>query len=698
MTRRGGRDPQVHAVDLECFEDELVAQQGKESDLEPEPARLGGADLRFEALIRNPADRVRDLGFSIAPLGSIDLEGRLLEQDGRLAVEALEARSRDDGPLELAVSGRIGDLARLGDLDLRVDMATPDARLFSDLAGIPLPQAAGRTKLHLHHVDRRLAIEGEAELGVADAFMARASGRIDDALVTPAFDLLLDLESKDVEGLTDALGLQDRLPKAALGPVRASGRVATQNDRLGLEAISVKVGDPTGDHAEIEGVVGDLAGPHGIALRTRIVSDDLQRLAARFDRVLPPVGPADVRFVLTDSDGALGLEDVDLTLGRPGDIFVTTRGQIDDLRALAEIDVETTVFLRDLSTMSETFETDLPDLGPFDYRARVSGSLRDLQSSGSLRVKDTLFEGEFDRVAPTGRRPRVELRVHSPLVTLNDLITPAPVGTYQPLRERLESQFDLVAWWRGNGRLPLDGLRAFDAQVSLRADRLVGTDLLQVDDLVLSAHLDNGRLAVDEAIAKYESGGISARLEVDTRDTRPRFSTAIEAFNVDVTRLLAQFREEVERAGQLDLSVELSTTGATAHDFRSNLDGRFGAMLRKGNLVGDYARKFAFNTLRVSVPRLNFGGGEEAAVQCLLVLFPIEAGMAEVDTFYLEGRQVTVTGTGRMDIVRNAYDLLLEPELHEPGLVSVAATVQVVGPLDNPVFQPLAGSMLLSAV
>jgi hypothetical protein len=121
-------------------------------------------------------------------------------------------------------------------------------------------------------------------------------------------------------------------------------------------------------------------------------------------------------------------------------------------------------------------------------------------------------------------------------------------------------------------------------------------------------------------------------------------------------------------------------------------------MLRNANLVGDYAQRFAFNVLRVSVPRFSFEGGEEAPVQCLLVFLPISGGMAKVDTFYLEGRELTVRGTGQMDLVRNAYDLRLQPDLHRPGLVSVAATVKVVGPLDAPVFQPLPGSMFKSAV
>jgi hypothetical protein len=40
----------------------------------------------------------------------------------------------------------------------------------------------------------------------------------------------------------------------------------------------------------------------------------------------------------------------------------------------------------------------------------------------------------------------------------------------------------------------------------------------------------------------------------------------------------------------------------------------------------------------------------------------------------------------------------LAPRIHRPGLVGVAATVEISGPLDHPEFRPLRGSLVTSAL
>ena len=85
-------------------------------------------------------------------------------------------------------------------------------------------------------------------------------------------------------------------------------------------------------------------------------------------------------------------------------------------------------------------------------------------------------------------------------------------------------------------------------------------------------------------------------------------------------------------------------------------------------------------------------------VSCLLALLPIEEGVAEAETLYLEGPRITVTGTGKIDLAGNQLDLRLTPHLHEPGVVSVAATVDIAGPINAPALRPVKRSLAVSAI
>ncbi len=52
----------------------------------------------------------------------------------------------------------------------------------------------------------------------------------------------------------------------------------------------------------------------------------------------------------------------------------------------------------------------------------------------------------------------------------------------------------------------------------------------------------------------------------------------------------------------------------------------------------------------------------------------------------IRGQQITVTGTGDVDLVKGHFDLLLVPKHSDPGILSLAPEVYVTGPLEAPRF------------
>jgi hypothetical protein len=64
----------------------------------------------------------------------------------------------------------------------------------------------------------------------------------------------------------------------------------------------------------------------------------------------------------------------------------------------------------------------------------------------------------------------------------------------------------------------------------------------------------------------------------------------------------------------------------------------------------------------------------------------------------VESEKISVVGSGTVDIGRDAFDIILIPKVHEPGLVSLSAAVKVSGPLADPVFSPQYTSMPMQAV
>jgi hypothetical protein len=117
---------------------------------------------------------------------------------------------------------------------------------------------------------------------------------------------------------------------------------------------------------------------------------------------------------------------------------------------------------------------------------------------------------------------------------------------------------------------------------------------------------------------------------------------------------------------------------------------------RDGALAGSYSSKFATNFAVLAVPSILTGRAPRFG--CVVTDFEIEKGVAIVRELLVESEQISVAGSGTVDIRADAFDIILIPKVHEPGLVSLSAAVKVSGPLADPVFTPQYRSMPMQAV
>jgi uncharacterized protein involved in outer membrane biogenesis len=661
------------------------------------PRTLDGMELRVSAEIPNLASGARELGLEFPALGSLAISGVLVDREGVVGIESLAGRSGGDIPLELEFAGSVHDLLRVEGVDLHLRVAAPDANLFQTLTSLSLPGAPLSAELDIDDDDGSLGVEGVAEVARRGSFEFAAGGKFGDLRSAKDLDVRIGFETTTLDSLSTAFArdLPDELRQ--LGPLEATGRLMLRDGNLGLQQIEVRLGDPSGIWIQLNGSVGDLLAIRGVDIEARLNADSAREVAAVFDREIPELGSLAVSLSLRDADGSLGIENATLELGSSETFHLSLSGSFDDLPDLEEVTFDATLQAQDLDAIEELLEVELPPVGPVAFSGTVHGSAERFTSRGQLRLNRTVFDSELSAARSPDGRLAAKLRVGSPLVHLSDLLEPPSVPATRS-EARDPGLFDLDRWWVGEQPIPLDYLRAFDAELLFEADRVAGYEFFDLHNLRVAARLDDGHLVVDDLDAEYEQGRISGRVEIDARPLSPTASLQLEAFNIDLTMLMSQFQAGTDYSGLLDLSFRLETEGKTAPELRSNLQGFMGAMLRDGAMVNKYSRAFSINFMRVSVPSFSFRSDAKAPVHCLLALANIEDGIAEMETLYLEGKKITITGEGRVDLSSGELDLMLTPHVHDPGLVSIAATVKVSGPLENPVIRPIRRSMVKSAL
>ncbi len=675
------------------FFDARLEARGTIEDL----ATLRGAQLRFDLALADPALRARDFGIELPALGAVSMSGSFVEREGTFALEQLSARAEGEGELSLDVEGAIRDLLRLEGVDLHARVVVSDIGAFEAWTSLSLPGVPLRAALEIDDEDGSLGVEGDAELVRPGIFELGLEGVFDDLRQFRELDLRVALETRTLETITAAIAHRALWPVPPVGPVKATARVVAEGERIGLGDIEIEVGSPSDFWARAEGSVGDVLAMRDVALEVRAGAASARRVAALFEREIPELGSLTTSLSIRDDDGSLGIENAVLSVETKGEFRLEVSGAFDDLRDLEEIGFEAVLEARELSTLGALAGIELPAVGPVRFEGTLGGAAERMSGRGRLWLRETEVEGEVIASLPTDARPTIDLRLRSPRVHLPDLLDNARALAATPGASARKG-FDVAAWWGGREPLPLDMLGVLDAAFELEVEHVTGVEELRIESVRLSGRLEDGHLQVEDLAADYESGRVGGRFEIDARPQPPRGQLEIEAFNVDLTRLMSQFQESTEYAGLLDLSLKLETEGTTAPEIRSNLQGFFGAMLRDGAIVNRYSKALSFDVLRVSIPSFRVSSDADAPVHCLLAITPIEDGVLSIDALYLEGEKITINGDGEIDLGRDRLELRLTPRVRKPGLVSVSATVEVSGPIASPVIRPIRRSMVTSAI
>jgi len=592
----------------------------------------------------------------------------------------------------ITLSGTLTDPVKLEGVDLNVRLDSSDLRLLREFVPWSLPA------IDSVHLDARLT-DGDGSFGIDGKLHMAArhgeisgdvSGRWGDLAHIGDVELALSLTAGNLAEIGASLVPELKLPE--VGPVAASAKLRSSAKKLRADDVTLKVGSRAATWLDAGGSIADLVSFTGVRLSGSFAGEDLRDADPYLDHALPDLGPFAGSLELSDLDGTLGIERMRITGGREGALTFEVSGRIDQLRGRDEIGVEAKVEARDLALVGELVGVDLPSIGPVEFTGTVSGSKEKIASQGSTRLRDSVLIGDWSGSFAGRARPKIQARLRTPHLRLEDLgISPSPAE-----RDTEADRTPSTSGWSSQDPLPFEWLRAVDADLALQADRVTGAAGFELDRVRVAARLEDGHLEIPEFTVGFESGTIQLHAQIDASGSVPELALKIDAADVHLTPLLAQVRQIVEEAGMLGASIDVHTRGNQPIELRSNLAGSVRLVARDGRLAGHYASAFATNFAVLAVPSVLTG--RTPRFGCIVADFAIEAGVATARELLLESEKVSVAGAGTVDVGADAFDLILIPKVHEPGLVSLAAAVKVSGRLANPVFSPQYASMPLQAV
>ena len=240
--------------------------------------------------------------------------------------------------------------------------------------------------------------------------------------------------------------------------------------------------------------------------------------------------------------------------------------------------------------------------------------------------------------------------------------------------------------------LPLDALRAIDAQGTIAIDSVAlprGEALTQVR---LRFALQRGRLEIGEATGTGLGGTLAARGVLRMLDDRAQGAAVdvhAEGRDLQLASLLALGGAPREvRGGGTRATLDARASGASLHAWASTVDGQAIVLVGAAHMTSPPGTSTAvLDQLGGAVnPFRATKGGTE--LRCAVIRLPLADGVAHVDrSIAMETEELGVSASGTIDLRNETLDLSIKPQVRSGIPIDVAGLadlVRVKGPWENP--------------
>jgi hypothetical protein len=566
------------------------------------------------------------------------------------------------------VAGAIDDLPNLTDIDLKIDASGQDLSEIGPIIGQELPKTdqfalKGRLTGSAKALSLKEA-QGNASRG---SLQFTANGAVKDLLNLSGMDLQSRLSGKDLAEF--GVVIQEELP--ATDEFDIQGRLIGSTDMLGLKGAR---GNARRGSLQFttNGTVKDLLTLRGVDLNSSLKGKNLEEFGEIIGEKLPATDQFEIQGRLTGSTNVLALQKADASASL-GSMRLTLTGAVKDLLTLGGIDLQSRLNGSELAEIGLMFGSDLPQLGPFDVSAKLSGSSEAISLDPfSAMVEKSDFKGlakvEFLK------RPKISVNLESSVIDFTALIKALENGKQKPAdKDKQKSRLF------SDAPLPLDLLKKMDADIVLKARNIHAKDA-RLDFGHMALKLEDHEFSIDKLEATYKETKISGNLQITAgTPSQVAIHFLVQNFN------LGDFLKETGRSDQVraivDIAAHGKSNGNSVQNLMANLDGAIGVVMGEGYLTKYLDMLSSGLTEKVFQVWKPHKAVDQ--IKCAVVQFNIKAGVATSQAFIFDTQAGILAGEGNINLGTEKINFLLVPKPAHPDF-SFLTNLRVSGTVMEP--------------
>ena len=376
----------------------------------------------------------------------------------------------------------------------------------------------------------------------------------------------------------------------------------------------------------------------------------------------------------------------DVTLEAPGFAF-----QFSGRTALVngfELDGQSEIKGTDLGLAASWFGAALPagmNGARFELAGAVDSSAQGLLFTNAQFVLDDMRgQGDVGMISGKGR-PKLDANVNVGTIDLT---------RYSGSSRAATPSFLSTPW--SSSRIDFSALRTLDAKLDITTNSFA-YGAFRTGPAQMKADLSDGVLDLKLTKASYADGTLDLALNVDGKAETPAIQFSANGEGLAADKALSAALGFADLHGKLSPSLSINASGKTFAELISTAKGQAAFRTVSGNLTGiDLPAAFG----KVSSAILSGwsqDSGHSTSFDALSATFTITDGIAETGNLILTSPALSFTGKGEVDLLRQAVDFKVDPQLAlapsgetttPPQFATFPVAIQVKGPWAAPQIYP----------
>lgn len=230
-------------------------------------------------------------------------------------------------------------------------------------------------------------------------------------------------------------------------------------------------------------------------------------------------------------------------------------------------------------------------------------------------------------------------------------------------------------------RYDLERLRAMDADVRLRAKRILARDL-PIDNLNAKLSLNDGVLKFDPTVFGVADGRVEIYSTFDGSKRPSKVDIDLRLQKLDLKRLMGKSTFAQKSVGPIGGRVTISGTGESFRELMGTATGDIFVAMSGGQVS-----ELLVNLLGLDVAHalgVVIRGDKPIPIRCALLDLHGKDGQMSVQTLVFDTANSVVGGDGKIDLRDEKFNILLTPVPKHFSPFSLRSFIRVTGRLKSP--------------